>query len=429
MAGGKGTRIASMHWDVPKPLINIMGKPVLQYEIENLVRQGLTEIVLTVSHKAEMIQEYFGNGERFGCQIRYFVERTPLGNAGALIKMQEELVEDFLLLNADSVFDIDFQRFIGFHKKNKALATLFTHPNSHPYDSSLVIEDDRHRVLSWLNKEDGRPDYYKNMTNAGLHILSPEILSLAAKNGIIPDSVGVTHKIDLDRDILKPAVFTSRIYAYSSPEYVKDMGTPERYAAVVKDYKTGIIKRKNLQNKQKAVFLDRDGTINQYKGFLRDIDDFWLIKGVCEAIRKINASGYLAIVVTNQPVIARGELTYEGLTKIHNKMETLLGQEGAYIDAIYFCPHHPDGGFEGEILELKRQCSCRKPEPGMLLQAAIDFNIDLSKSWMVGDSRNDIDAGKSAGCETVLIGNGDYGQEMTVGSLLEFVNSVVMSRS
>ena len=180
---------------------------------------------------------------------------------------------------------------------------------------------------------------------------------------------------------------------------------------------------KNLKNKQKAVFLDRDGTINRYVGFLRDIDDFELLPGVAEAVKRINASGYLAIVVTNQPVIARGEVTFEQLHEIHNKMETLLGAEGAYLDGIYYCPHHPHKGYEGEVPELKFDCECRKPKPGMLLKAAKDFNIDLAASWMIGDGENDIEAGKAAGCKTSLVGRGEYGQDMTVDSLIAWCKS------
>ena len=166
-------------------------------------------------------------------------------------------------------------------------------------------------------------------------------------------------------------------YVYDSPEYVKDMGTPERYTQVSRDFASGIVSAKNLRHKQKAILLDRDGTINRNIGFLRSPDEFELLPSVSEAIRLINSSGYLAIVITNQPVIARGEVTFEGLKTIHNKMETLLGAECAYLDGLYFCPHHPDGGFPGEVSELKVECSCRKPKPGMLLKAAEDFNIDF----------------------------------------------------
>jgi D-glycero-D-manno-heptose 1,7-bisphosphate phosphatase len=138
-----------------------------------------------------------------------------------------------------------------------------------------------------------------------------------------------------------------------------------------------------------------------------------LLDGVTDAIKAINNSGYLAIVVTNQPVIARGEVTVHQLEEIHNKMETLLGLEGAYIDAIYYCPHHPHKGYDGEVLELKIDCECRKPKPGMLLKASEDFNIDLESSWMIGDGENDVRAGIAAGCNTALLGTGDYGQTIT----------------
>lgn len=394
MAGGRGTRISSVASDIPKPMIKIEGKPVLEHEIMCLKEQGFTDIIMTVSHLGNIIMDYFGDGSKFGVNIEYYFEEEPLGNAGALFRIKDKLTEDFLLLNADAVFDIDFNRFVEYHNSHDGLVTLFTHPNSHPYDSGIVVADENGAVLQWLAKEDERPEFYRNRVNAGLHVLSPKVLEVEIN----------TPKVDLDRQLLKPLAGTGKMFVYDSPEYVKDMGTPERYESVCRDFLEGKVQSKNLHNKQKAIFLDRDGVINKYVGFLRNIDEFELLEGVSEAIKRINDSGYLAIVVTNQPVIARGEVTYEELTEIHHKMETLLGQDGAYLDAIYYCPHHPHKGYEGEVPELKIECECRKPKPGMLLQAAKDFNIDLEKSWMIGDSDTDIEAGKKAGCQTFLVG-------------------------
>lgn len=425
MAGGKGTRIQSIASDIPKPMIRIDGKPVLEHEINSLKEQGFSDIIITVSHLGHIIMDYFGDGSRFGVKIKYYNEEKPLGNAGALFKLRSELGEEpFLLINADSIFDVDFNRMLDFHKKHKAKITLFTHPNSHPYDSGLIIAGKHNEVLAWLSKEDARPQFYKNRVNAGIHIIAPQVIDMT---DIDPDSVGTigedgkTIKVDLDRQLLKPMAGKGGMYCYDSPEYVKDMGTPERFRMVEHDFKKGIVKSKRLSNKQKAVFLDRDGTINKYKGFLTDIDEFELIDGAAEAIKQINNSGYLCIVVTNQPVIARGELTIEELDQIHNKMETLLGYEGAYIDGLYYCPHHPHKGYIGEIPELKIDCQCRKPKPGMLLKAAEDYNIDLSCSYMIGDSENDIKAGINAGCHTILISSGgeSYGQDITIKSINE----------
>lgn len=414
MAGGKGTRISSIFHDIPKPMISIEGRSVLEHELECLRLQGFDDIIITVSHLGHIIMDYFGDGsgispatgKPFGVKIEYFNEETPLGNAGALYKLKDKLTDDFLLLNADAIFDIDFNRFVNFHKEHGGLVTLFTHPNSHPYDSGLIIANESHNVMSWLTKEDVRPEYYDNRVNAGLHVINPKVLDNCRYDVESIGKVGrdgKVCKVDLDRDLLKPLAGTGKMFCYDSPEYVKDMGTPERFEAVRKDFLSGVVKARNLSNPQKAIFLDRDGTINKYVGFLRDINDFELISGVAEAIKKINESGYLAIVVTNQPVIARGEVSVAQLNEIHRKMATELGKAGAYIDAIYYCPHHPDKGFEGEIPELKIDCDCRKPKPGMLLQAAKDFNIDLSKSFIVGDSDSDIKAGEAVGCISLKV--------------------------
>lgn len=427
MAGGKGKRISSVVSDIPKPMIKIEGKSVLEREIECLRDQGLTDLILTVSHLADQIIDYFGDGHRFGVNIEYYVEDQPLGNAGALFKLRDKLTNPFLLLNADSIFDIDFHRFVDYHKSKGGLVTLFTHPNSHPYDSGVLTADENGAVITWLTKEDVRPQWYKNRVNAGLHVMDPKVLDMCeiAADDVGKEVDGKRVKADLDRQILKPLCGTGKMFCYDSPEYVKDMGTPDRYEAVCADYRLGVVQAKNLKNRQKAVFLDRDGTINQHVGFLRDISEFGLLPGVAEAIRIINASGYLAIVVTNQPVIARGEVTYGQLQEIHNKMETLLGNEGAYLDGIYFCPHHPHRGYEGEIEDLKVECGCRKPKPGMLLKAAEDFHIDLSKSWMIGDSENDIKAGKAAGCLTAFMRDDEYGQDLTGRSLLDLIKRIL----
>lgn len=433
MAGGRGTRISELFPDIPKPLIPIEGVPVLEREIISLREQGFTDIIMTVSHMGDKIMNYFKDGSKLGVSIQYYNEVTPLGNAGALFKLREQLKDEpFLLLNADAVFDVDFNRMVRYHQKHGGLVTLFTHPNNHPYDSGLIIAEKDMSVQSWLAKEDVRPKYYKNRVNAGLHVIDPRVLDMlsidADKIGTVDEMTGKTVKVDLDRQLLKPLAGFGKMFCYDSPEYVKDMGTPDRFHQVEEDFKAGRVSAKNLSNKQKAVFLDRDGTINKYVGFLRNINDFELINGVSEAIKRINASGYLAIVITNQPVIARGEVTYEELNEIHNKMETLLGNHGAYLDSIYYCPHHPDSGFDGEIKELKIDCDCRKPKPGLLLKAAEELNIDLSQSWMIGDSKNDIMAGKNAGCKTALIGNEDYKQDITVDSLLTFVNKIIKNK-
>ncbi len=428
MAGGKGTRIATIKNDIPKPMIEICGKPILEWQIENLKTYGLTDITLVIGYLGYVIKDYFGDGSKYGVNISYFVEMSPLGTAGALFKMNIE--DDFLLMCGDIILDIDFNRFIKFHKKNKAWASLIAHPNSHPYDSSLLVTEilpaqipggnpvDTHRVVRWMNKEDDRI-FYKNRVNAGIEIISPNLLKETMRN-FVPRHPESPDMIDLDRDVLKPSIKSGQIFAYDTTEYIKDMGTPNRYYEVEEDIKSGKVKARNLKNKQKAVFLDRDGTINKYVGFLTKPEQFELIPSVPEAIKKINSSGYLAIVVTNQPVIARGDCTWEELQSIHDKMETDLGKEGAFLDAIYICPHHKDKGFEGERIEYKYDCNCRKPKSGLLLQAVDDFNIDLSQSYLIGDSDSDIKAGQTAGCRESILLDTKIGQ-----TLLQIVSKIL----
>ena len=414
MAGGKGTRIASVNSLVPKPMIEVAGKPVLVHQIECLKRQGFKDITLVIGHLGNIIKDRLGDGKALGVNIRYIEEKDPLGTAGALYYLRGKMCENFLLLNGDIIFDVDIARFARAHEKYGGLATVLTHPNDHPYDSGLITADHTGRVTEWLHKEDTR-GWHVNRVNAGLHMISPGLL----------DRITELKKTDLDRDLLRPLIAEGKLYAYDSPEYVKDMGTPERLVEVERDIVSGKVHARNLSEKQKAIFLDRDGTINEYVGFLTDIDDFNLCDGAAEAISEINKSGMLAIVVTNQPVIARGEVTREQLDLIHAKMETLLGEKGAYIDGLYYCPHHPHKGYEGEIPELKFDCDCRKPKPGLLIRASHDFNIDLASSWMVGDGENDIECGKRAGCHTAKIGEPDSSADVCGKSLLDCVRVIL----
>lgn len=418
MAGGKGTRISSISSDIPKPMIQVCGKPVLEHQIDCFRKQGITDFVLAIGHLGNIVREYFGDGGRWGVKISYYQEEQPLGTAGAVIAMKEHLQGDFLLLNGDLILDVDFARMLAFHQANHALITLASHPNSHPYDSALLVAERSGRVVQWLSKDEPRT-LYKNRVNAGVQILSAKVLAPFTE----------VKKLDLDKDIIRPLLPTERVYAYDTTEYIKDMGTPERYERVCRDMETGVVWRKNLSQKQRAIFLDRDGVINVHKGFLKWSADMELLPGSAEAIRRINDSGYLALVVTNQPVIARGDCTWEELDEIHRAMETLLGSEGAYVDGIFVCPHHPDRGFPGEIAEYKIECECRKPKPGLLIQAAQQYNVDLEQSYMVGDSVSDIQAGIAAGCKTAYIGSDEeIKRTVCYDSLLAFSEAVLAAK-
>lgn len=404
MAGGKGSRLRSITNDeIPKPMVPVDGKPLLEYQVEKLKTYGIKKIVMIVGHLGEKIVDHFKEGKDFGVEIDYIFEKEPLGTAGAFYYLKDKIdAKDLMLVFGDVFFDIDFDRMEDFHFKNSALTTLLAHPNGHPYDSDLIRTDDTGRVIGFDSKHNVRDYWYDNMVNAGMYIINRKLLDL------VKEPV----KTDFEKDILANQVkLGANIYAYHTPEYVKDAGTVDRINATVEELKSGLIQSKNLKNKQRAIFIDRDGTINVSKGFISKADDLELIPGTIDAIKAINKSGALAIVITNQPVIARGECSFEELHNIHNKLKTLLGEKGAFVDDIFYCPHHPDKGFEGEVPELKFDCECRKPKTGMIDEAVKKYNIDLSKSYMVGDSTMDLETARNAGVKSVLVDTGFAGND------------------
>ena len=404
MAGGKGSRLRSITNDeIPKPMVPVDGKPLLEYQVEKLKAYGIKKIVMIVGHLGEKIVDHFKDGKNFGVEIDYIFEKEPLGTAGAFYYLKDKIdAKDFMLVFGDVFFDMDFDRMEDFHFKNSALTTLLAHPNGHPYDSDLIRTDDKGKVIGFDSKHNVRDYWYDNMVNAGMYIINRKLLDL------VKEPV----KTDFEKDILANQVkLGANIYAYHTPEYVKDVGTVDRINATVEELKSGLIQSKNLKNKQRAIFIDRDGTINVSKGFISKADDLELIPGSIEAIKAINKSGALAIVITNQPVIARGECSFEELHNIHNKLKTLLGEKGAFVDDIFYCPHHPDKGFEGEVPELKFDCECRKPKTGMIDRAVKEYNIDLSKSYMVGDSTMDLETARNAGIKSVLVNTGFAGND------------------
>ena len=395
MAGGKGTRLAAITGDViPKPMAAIAGKPVIEHAVIALRDNGVTDITVSVGHLADVIKNYLGDGEKFGVKIDYITEETPLGSGGALYYLKGRVRKDFVVCSGDTVFDIDVKRMLAFHKKKKAAATLFTHPNSHPYDSDIVVTDRFGRVTGIDLKGRVRDYYYKNNVNAGFFIVSPAAL----------DYFTEPKKVNMEHDFIASLIASGeRVYSYKSPEYIKDAGTPERFVKIEKEIEAGLVSARNLKNKQKAIFLDRDGTINVYKGFIKSADDIELLPGVGEAIGKINESGYLAIIISNQPVIARGECSRAEVEREFDKIQTLLGEKGVFIDGVYYCPHHPHSGFKGEVKRLKKICRCRKPDTGMIEAAAKDFNLDVSACAIIGDSDLDIKTGINAGIPAVKV--------------------------
>jgi histidinol-phosphate phosphatase family protein len=403
LAGGMGTRLRERSGDLPKPMVPVLGKPVLHHQIALCRQHGFTHIALLVQHRHEKISEYFGDGSAFGVRISYAIEDEPRGPSGALRDALPLLADRFLLLYGDTFMDVDLRKLWNAHAAAGAAGTLFLHPNDHPQDSDLVDIDADGTVRAILPypHPDGRE--VRNLVNAALYVLDRAGLE---------DVTPAEGKADIAKHMFPRMLeLGRRLHGYVTPEYIKDMGTPERLDKVERDFIAGLPERLSCRHLRSAVFLDRDGTINREVTHLSSPDQLELLPGTATAIRRLNRSGKLAVVVTNQPVVARGDVSFAGLDRIHARLESQLGTGGAFIDGLYICPHHPDKGFPGEVAELKGPCSCRKPEPGLIDEACRDLSIGRQDSWMVGDTTSDVEAGRRAGVRTVLLRTGHAGAD------------------
>jgi histidinol-phosphate phosphatase family protein len=419
LAGGAGTRLRARLGDLPKPMIPIAGKPLLQHQVELAKKFGFTDLIFFVHYRADLIEKHFDGGEKFGVQVRYVLEKEPLGTAGAVLAGFEKLAERFVVLYGDTMVNVDLDRIWSAHEKSKAAATLLLHPNDHPFDSDLVEIDSNSFVTAFHNRPHAENVWRQNLVNAGLYVLEKSALEPFRLSTINHQPSTI---LDFGKDVFPTMVRTGKkLLGYNSPEFIKDIGTPERYDKISAQFAAGIVQRSSLATPQRAVFLDRDGTLIPDKDCLRNADELELFPGVAEAIHELNYNGWRTVVVTNQPVIAKGFCSEAGLQNIHNKLETLLGREHAFLDRIYFCPHHPEKGFPGERPELKIDCDCRKPKIGMIQKAVAELNIDLKQSWLIGDTTTDLQTARNAGLKSILVRTGAGGRDGKFDSPPDFV--------
>jgi histidinol-phosphate phosphatase family protein len=402
LAGGKGTRLRERLGDLPKPLVDVDGHPLLQRQIEALRDQGIDDVVILVNYRAKAIEEFCAQHENFGIRITILDDGEPRGTAGAVLAVLPVLADEFIVLYGDTLLDVDFHRFVADHRAHAADVSLFVHPNDHPSDSDLVELDGSGWVTRFHKYPHPPGTYLRNIVNAALYVMRRDAIS--------PYDGQIELPCDFAKDLFPRMVEDGRrIRGYLSFEYIKDIGTPGRLDKAVGHLRTGQVARARLDQPQKVVFLDRDGTINEEVGHLSDELRFALLPGVASAIRRLNEAEFRCVVVTNQPVLARGDCTAEGLSRIHAKMEHQLGLEGAYLDLVLYCPHHPDRGFPGEVPELKRDCDCRKPATGMIDQVRRDMVVDMERSWVVGDTTSDVELARRAGLRSILVRTGHAG--------------------
>lgn len=410
VAGGSGKRLGKITQKLPKPLVRINGKPVVEHQLELLVKNGIKEVWLLVGYKADLIKNYFGDGQKWGIKIRYSIETKPLGTAGAVKSIANKLTDDFLVIYGDLMINFDLNRFIQFHHQHgqKSVASIIVHTSDHPLDTDLVVVK-RHKIIKIYSRPHRADVWRHNLENASVFILSPKIFDF------IPDDRPSDFASEIFHFLLKKRQI---ITAYHSWEYFRDIGDPNRLKTVRKECKQGNHQKLHFQNKQKAIFLDRDGVVNEEVGGVDHPDKLQLFPFAPSAIKKINQSDFHAIVITNQSVVAKERVTKGQLEEIHCKLETLLGVQGAVINRIYYCPHHP----------IKRICCCRKPEIGLIKKAIQDFNIDLSQSYLIGDMVSDYQTAKNAGIKFIGVKTG-FGCQPRPGKDEPIIDKIIVKEN
>jgi histidinol-phosphate phosphatase family protein len=403
LAGGSGSRLKSVTGASPKALVDVAGTPLLGRQLQLIAASGLRRVTILTGYGAQAIADYCRGGSAWGLEVDCVAEPEARGTAGAVLGTLDNMAPRFIVLYGDTVLDVDLDRLMAAHARAAPAATLVVHPNDHPFDSDIVEADDAGRVRAMHPSPHPEDTDLPNLVNAALYVLERDALAAVA---------GLPAKADFGKHVF-PAMLAQgmALHAYRTPEYIKDAGTPNRLARATADIESGRVAGLSLRRKVPAVFIDRDGVLNEERGHLADADDLVLLPGVPEAIARLNHSTHRAIVVTNQPVIARGNCTVDGLARIHARLDGLLGRAGAYVDALYYCPHHPDRGFAGEVPELKIACTCRKPGRGLIDRAAVDLGVDLARSWMIGDTTTDIELARRCALRSILVRTGHAGRD------------------
>lgn len=370
LAGGQGTRLRPITYEIPKPMVKIKGRPFLGYLIDLLKENGITEIVLLLGYLPEKITEFFGDGAGSGVHIRYSIGAVE-DETGTRIRNAAPLLADrFLLLYCDNYWPLKLSRLAEFHAQKNALATMTVYTNKDGFTRSNVRVGEDGYVVSYDSTRSGEN---LNGVDIGFFIMEKRILELASATNF-----------SLGKELLPLLVSRRELAGYMTDHRYWSISTPERLPDM-----------QNFLRPQKVLFLDRDGVVNEKPPraeYVRSWGEFKFLPGAVEALSLLTRHGYEIYLVTNQAGIGRGLMSEENLRGIHEQLIKKLAERGAKLNGIYYCPHTWDAG-----------CECRKPRAGMFFQVSREHAIDLTKAWFVGDDERDLEAGEAAGCRTVLV--------------------------
>ena len=367
LAGGFGTRLRTVVNDRPKPMADINGKPFLSYLLDKLALEGFNKVVLAVGYMHEYIESFYNNKYKT-LDIIYSVEDEPLGTGGCIKEALKYIDEDYAyVLNGDTYFDIDLRDI----KKDSDVTIACKYFNNFSRYGKVEIDNDNN-ILEFREKEENQTGYI----NGGIYLFKKDIFN----------KFDLNKKFSLESDFFQKYSDKLNIKAFKSNDYFMDIGIPEDYYKFIEDIK-----------KIKVLFLDRDGVINEDYGHVYQIEKFDFIPSIFDICKKYQSDGYKIIVISNQAGIAKGLYTKKDLDILDKYMKDEFAKKGIEILDSFYCPHKDSDN-----------CMCRKPKPGLILEAEKKYNIDLSRSLLIGDKISDLEAGHNAGITKLYFKKGRY---------------------
>ena len=396
LMGGLGTRLKDYTRECPKSLVDVCGKPFFDHQLDLLIAWGFKKFVFLIGYRADMIEEYYGDGSSRNISIKYSYDGEKLlGTGGAVRRALDLLEDDFLLIYGDSFMDIDYAETLYRYERGKAegaRALMTVLRNNNRFDKSNVVMDGGRLVLYDKHGPVPEMDYI----DYGVSVYDRSLFEKYPVDEAF-DIADIQHELSVAGK-LTAQIVTKRFYEIGSP-------------ASLAEFSQYVTKR--FGESHPAVFVDRDGVINEivWNDDTEQLDSpmkvsqFEFLPGVAKALKTIAGKGYYIFVVTNQPGAAKGKTDLATLYDINTHMIDALAQEGVDIDDLFMCPHYPRELPTAKEKFLIRKCNCRKPEPGLIYRAMRKYNIDLSASYMIGDSCTDVVAGSSVGLSTVFIGD------------------------
>lgn len=368
LAGGLGSRLGGLTSSCPKPMMDVSGRPFLDYLIQNLIRQGITEILLSVGHLSKVIRDFIENHfDNLEIKIQIVEESEPLGTGGALKNCEQLLEDNFFVVNGDTLLDVNYAALASSSRGN-SLALRSVDDITRFGSASLS----NGRIVGFREKLSHGP----GLINGGVAWLSKSVLRLLPYG-----------KSSIEKDLLPQLAKLESLDGFITDGFFIDIGLP----TTLEESQSKL----PAWEKKPIAFLDRDGVLNHDKGHVYRVEDFCWIEGAINSVKALNEAGYHVVVVTNQAGIAKGYYSENDFAKLTNWMKTELWKHGAHLDGVYYCPYHP----ESVSSKYRYDSNSRKPRPGMILEAMADLPHRKVGCFFVGDKETDHMAAEAAGIQ------------------------------